>query len=172
MRVVRITTPTIFGLIKVTTLLVNFANFTEMSAFTSNTHLVKPRSFLPSEALDHSRHKIYLEENWTWPYIDKLQNFVQTIHKRASRSIGMAPVSVRKKHVLHLIAIAIQKQFSKTTAAAEPRYNFSNKVRIASRNMPFRKSYLQPFGNELFTTETIPSHMQPTSYTLRDAQNI
>ena len=115
---------------------------------------------------------LYLKEKWMWRYIDELQDFVQTMNNRVNRSIEMAPANVKKKHVLRLIATVKQRKYCKTTAATmEQRPNVGDKVRIASRNMPFRKSYLQQFSNEVFTIDTIHSRMQLPSYTLRDTPN-
>ena len=81
----------------------------------------------------------------------------------------MAPTSVKNKHVMRFISAAKQKQNNKTTT--EPRYNVVDKIRIASRKLPFRKGYLNYFSNEMFTIYAIHSHMQPPSYTFRNEQN-
>ena len=108
----------------------------------------------------------YLEEEWMWRYIDKLPDFVQTINNRVNRSIGMAPSKVEKKHVLKLIAM---KQRSSLSKEKVPRYKVGDKVRIASRNVPFRKGYLQQFTNEVFKiVQVFSSH--PPAYVLRDKQ--
>ena len=89
-----------------------------------------------------------------------------------NRSYGMAAASVKNKNGLCLIATAKQNQNNNTTTATttEPRYNVGDKIRIASRNMPFRKVHLQQFSNEKLTNDAIHSDLQP-SYKLRDAQN-
>ena len=108
----------------------------------------------------------YLEEKWTCLNMDHLQDILQLMNKRGNRSHGMAPDSVRKRHGLRFITTAKQKHYSKTTTTTEQRYNVDDKARIASRNMPFRKSYLQQFSLELFTIDTNHSHMQLLSTTL------
>ena len=109
----------------------------------------------------------HLEEEWMWRYIDKLPKFVQTINDRVNRSIGMAPSKVEKKHVLKLIAM---KQRSTLSKEKVPRYKVGDFVRIASRNVPFRKGYLQQFTNEVFTIAKLFS-THPPAYILRDEQN-
>ena len=39
----------------------------------------------------------YLEENWTYSYLDKLDSFVKTINYRINRTIKIAPNKVTKK---------------------------------------------------------------------------
>ena len=39
----------------------------------------------------------YLEENWTYSYLDKLDSFVKTINSRVNRTIKLAPNKVTKK---------------------------------------------------------------------------
>ena len=85
----------------------------------------------------------YLEKHWTSRYNAKLQDFVQTAISRLNRWIGMTPVSVKKKHVMRLLASANQKQYSMTTTTTKPCYNVGDKVTIALHNMPIRKRYLQ-----------------------------
>ena len=82
-----------------------------------------------------------------WRYIDKLPDFVKTLNDRVNRSIGMAPSKVEKKHVLKLIAL---KQRSAVMKEKKAKYKVGDLVRIASKNVPFRKGYLQQFTNEIF----------------------
>ena len=106
----------------------------------------------------------YLEEEWMWRYIDKLPDFVKTLNDRVNRSIGMAPSKVEKKHVLKLIAL---KQRSAVMKEKKAKYKVGDFVRIASKNVPFRKGYLQQFTNEIFSISTVFS-THPPSYILRD----
>ena len=100
----------------------------------------------------------YLDEEWMWRYIDKLPHFVKTLNDRVNRPIGKAPSKVGKKHVLKLNAL---KQRSEVMKEKKAKYKMGDFVRIASKNVPFGKGYLQQFTNEMFSTH-------PPSYTLRD----
>ena len=79
-----------------------------------------------------------------WRYIDKLPDFVKTLNDRVNRSIGMAPSKVEKKHVLKLIAL---KQRSAVMKEKKEKYKVGDFVRIASKNVPFRKGYKRNFFN-------------------------
>ena len=76
----------------------------------------------------------------------------------------MAPSKVEKKHVLKLIAL---KQRFAVMKERKPKYKVGNFVRIASKNVPFRKGYLQQYTNEFFSIPTVFS-THPPSYILRD----
>ena len=47
----------------------------------------------------------YLEDKWTYSYINLLQSFVQTINSRVNRVTNLAPNKVTKKDVPYLISI-------------------------------------------------------------------
>ena len=42
----------------------------------------------------------YLEDKWTYSYINELQNFVKTIKSRINRVTGLAPSKVTKNMLL------------------------------------------------------------------------
>ena len=45
----------------------------------------------------------YLEENWLWRYIDKLDYFLDIMNSRENRSTGLAPEKVTKEHARLLL---------------------------------------------------------------------
>ena len=47
----------------------------------------------------------YLEDKWTYSYINQLQSFVQTINSRVNRVTKLAPNKVTKKDVPYLISL-------------------------------------------------------------------
>ena len=49
----------------------------------------------------------YLEEKWTWTYIEDLPQFLNTINSRVKRVTHLAPNKVFKKHDAILISLAI-----------------------------------------------------------------
>ena len=51
----------------------------------------------------------YLEDKWTYSYIDKLQDFVNTINSRTNRVIKLAPNKVTKKDVPRLISLRAEQ---------------------------------------------------------------
>ena len=81
-----------------------------------------------------------------------------------NRSIGMAPSKVEKKHVLKLIAL---KQRSAVMKENTAKYKVGDFVRIAAKNVPFKKGYLQQLTNEFFSISTVFS-THPPSYILCD----
>ena len=54
----------------------------------------------------------YLEENWTYSYIDQLKQFVKTINSRVNRITKIAPNKVTKTDVPRLVSLAAQTSSS------------------------------------------------------------
>ena len=106
----------------------------------------------------------HMENKWTYQYINKLAQFVQTINSRVNRVTKLAPNKVSKKHVPDLISIAA-KQSSKFVK--KPKFKVRDTVRIAKEDLPFKKGYKQSFTDETFTIINIPTFNPPT-YNLRD----
>ena len=50
----------------------------------------------------------YLEEKWTYSYIDKLGRFVKTITSQVNRVFKLAPNKVTKKDVPRLVSLSAQ----------------------------------------------------------------
>ena len=73
--------------------------FIKLSA-TKNQHLLK-------EIYDRSSILIYkyLEDKWTYSYINQLQSFVQTINSGVNRVTKVAPNKVTKKDVPYLTSL-------------------------------------------------------------------
>ena len=87
----------------------------------------------------------------------------KTEKKSCWKRLGLSS-KVGKKHVLKLIAL---KQRSAVMKEKKAKYKVGDLVRIASKNVPFRKGYLQQFTNEIFSISTVFS-THPPSYILRD----
>ena len=120
-----------------------------------NTHSEKKSAFAERNirSLKSIIYK-YLELEWTYSYIDKLQSFVQTINSRVNRITKLAPNRVTRKHVKF-----VQK----------PKFYVGDYVRIAKTDLPFRKSYKQIFTDEVFEIVTIPT-VNPPTYSHIDAE--
>ena len=54
----------------------------------------------------------YLEEKWTYSYLDKLDLFVKTINSRVNRTIKLAPNKVTRKDVPRLVSLIANAKFS------------------------------------------------------------
>lgn len=102
----------------------------------------------------------FLEEEWRWRYIDKLQTFVNIMNNRKNRSIGMAPAKVDTKDVFAIL----HKSKSQNM---KPKFQLGDKVRISAMNRPFRKGYKQQFSEEIFIVDKIFS-TSPPAYILMD----
>ena len=107
----------------------------------------------------------YLEDKWTYSYINQLQSFVQTINSRVNRVTKLAPNKVTKKNVPYLISLIFN-----TSAKIVRRSKFcvgdfcaKNQKRIF-----FRKGYKQTFTNKVFESYDVPTTNPPT-YSLIDA---
>ena len=99
----------------------------------------------------------FLEEKWTYIYINSLQEFVRTINTRVNRVTGLAPAKTTRKNVDHLISLAAGDKFVR-----KPRYRVGDRVRIAKLDLPFRKGYKQNFTDEIFFIDNIPTVYPPT----------
>ena len=107
----------------------------------------------------------YLEEKWTWTYIEDLPKFVKTIISRVNRVTHLAPNKVFKKHEPILISLAI------STTKYKPKYEKGDLVRIAKHDEKFRKGYKQNYTDEVFTIFEIAT-VSPPTYNLIDANNV
>ena len=58
-------------------------------------------------------HYKYLEENWTYSYIDKLPDFVNTVNSRTNRVTKLASIEVTKKDVPRLILSRVERLSNK-----------------------------------------------------------
>ncbi len=104
----------------------------------------------------------YLEEQWTWRYIDHLQDFVKTINTRVNRVTKLAPTKVTKAHVPFLVSLAFTNKSIK-----RPKFKVGDTVRIARKDIPFRKGYQQNFTDELFQIAELLTSNPPT-YAITD----
>ena len=107
----------------------------------------------------------YLEEKWTYSYIDQLDQFVKTINSRINRVTKLAPNKVTKKDVPRLVSLITQ-----TSTTQKPKFYVGDFVRIVKKDKAFRKSYKQSFTDEVFAKTVIPTFNPPT-YSLVDADN-
>ena len=114
----------------------------------------------------HFTSKLYkfLEDKWTYPYINQLQSFVQTIISRVNRITKLAPNKVTKKDVPHLISLIFNDS---ANLVRRPKFDVGDFVRISKADPPFRKGYKQTFTNEVFEIYDIPTTNPPT-YSLID----
>ena len=107
----------------------------------------------------------YLEDKWTYSYINHLQIFVQTINSRVNRITKLAPNKVTKKDVPDLISLIFN---ASAKLVRRPKFYVGDFVRISKADLPFRKGYKQTFTNEVFEIYDIPTTNPPT-YSLIDA---
>ena len=105
----------------------------------------------------------YLEDKWTYTYLSNLQDFVKTINGRVNRVTQLAPSKVSKRHVPHLLSLAVPR-----TRLRQPKLKVGDWVRIAKEDMPFRKGYKQNFTDELFEVTGILTR-NPVTYGLTDS---
>ena len=99
----------------------------------------------------------YLEEKWTYSYIDQLGQFVKTVNSRVNRVTKIAPNKVTKKDVPRQVSLAAQ-----TSSNQKPKFYFGDFVRVVKKDKAFRKSYKQSFTDEVFEITGIPTLSPPT----------
>ena len=104
----------------------------------------------------------YLEEKWTYSYLDKLDSFVRTINSRVNRTINLAPNKVTKKDVSRLVSL-----IANTTYSQKPKFFVGDLVRILKKEETFGKGYKQSFTDEVFEISSIPT-LNPPTYSLID----
>ena len=76
---------------------------------------------------------MYLEEKWTYSYIDKLDDFVKTINSRVKRITKLAPTKV-KKDVPWLVSLSAE-----TTVSQRTRFFVGDFVRFFNKDKRFPK---------------------------------
>ena len=131
------------------------------SAF-STAHLYSTFAKRNIRSLKNNIHK-YLEEKWTYPYIDKLDQFVKTINSQVSRVTKLAPNAVTKKDVPRLVSLSAQ-----TIKFRRPKFYVGEFVRIVKKDKAFRKEYKQSFTDEVFEVGNLATFNPPT-HSLIDA---
>ena len=104
----------------------------------------------------------YLEEKWTYSYLDKLDSFVKTINSRVNRTINLAPNKVTKKDVPRLVSL-----IANTTYCQKPKFFVGDFVRVLKKEKTFGKGYKQSFTDEVFEISSIPT-LNPPTYSLID----
>ena len=77
---------------------------------------------------------MYLEEKWTYSYIDKLDDFVKTIKSRVNRITKLAQNKVTKKDVPRLVSLSAE-----ITVSQKPCFFVGDFVRIVKKGKAFRK---------------------------------
>ena len=105
----------------------------------------------------------YLEEKWTYSYIDKLDQFVNTINSPVNRVTKLAPNKVTKKDVPRLVSLS-----ARTSILRKPKFYIGDFVRIVKKDKAFRKGYKQSFPDEVFVITDIPT-LPPPTYSIIDA---
>ena len=128
----------------------------------------------------------FFEHTGSTKYIHVLQKFVKTINNRVNSSIGMAPNDVTAKDVQFLVEktqpMAYKKweykkqqikglSNKKGNTTATTKFLKGQKVRIASKDLPFKKGYRQKFTSEVFTIVSVQQPQapgDPVTYELED----
>ena len=105
----------------------------------------------------------YLEEKWTYSYINIFDQFVKTINSRVNRVTKLAPNKVTKKDVLRLVSLTVE-----TRRSQKPKLYVGDFVRIVKKEKTFRKGYKQSFTDEVFEIAGIPT-LNPPTYSLIDS---
>lgn len=109
----------------------------------------------------------FFEEYRTFKYIHLLPKFTSLVNGRYNRAIGMAAAKVTAEDVPKLIAL----QFEKLAAPSKnPQFEAGDCVRIALKNMLFRKGYKQQYTNEVFRVYQVckPKKSGPVTFKLKD----
>ena len=99
----------------------------------------------------------YLEEKWTYSYINNLDQFVKTINSRVNRVTKIAPNKVTKKDVPRLVSLIVE-----TRRSQKPKLYVGDFVQIVKKEKTFRKGYKQSFTDEVFEIAGIPTLNPPT----------
>ena len=96
-------------------------------------------------------------------YLDVLDDLLHSYNNTQHRSIGMAPLQVKRGNE----SIVRARLYPPKTKSFKWKYSVGDKVRIAMQRKPFRKGYLGQWSEELFEIATrCPT--KPVTYELRD----
>ena len=83
----------------------------------------------------------------------------------------MAASEVTQRHVPKLLALQAARLKSRDTKTAD-NFKVGDRVRIALKDMPFRKGYKQQYTNEVFKIAGAYQYKKgPTTYKLLDSDN-
>ena len=128
-------------------------------------HLVKKKSAFAGRNIRSLKNIIYryLEEKWTYSYIDKLDQFVSTINSRVNRVTKLAPNKVTKKDEPRLVLLSAQ-----TSIRQKHKFYIGDFVRIIKKDKAFRKGYKQSLTDKVFEITHIPT-LSPPTYSTIDA---
>ena len=113
----------------------------------------------------------FFEEHGTFKYIHLLPKFTSLVNGHYNRAIGMAATNVSAKDVPKLVALKFEKS---KTHPKKPHFEIGDRVRIALKNMPFRKGYKQQNTNEVFKVYQVCKHRETglaTTYRLKDIKD-
>ena len=105
----------------------------------------------------------YLEEKWTYSYIDKLDDSLKKINSSDIQIKKLATNKVTKTDVLRLVSLSVE-----TTVSHKPIYFVGHFFRFFKEDKAFRKGYEQSFTDEVFVIADIPK-LFPPSYSLINA---
>lgn len=113
----------------------------------------------------------YFTADDTKRFVDVLQKLVDSYNKSVHRSIGMAPIDVRKtheRHIWHRLYGAAEKARRRKLGKSEPRPG--EVVRISRWKKTFEKGYTPNWSDEFFNVNRMVKHPLPM-YELRDAED-
>lgn len=111
----------------------------------------------------------YFEEFETFRYMHHLQKFVKIMNSRVNRSIGKPPNQFSFKDARKLSLATVESRSGNPVRS--PRFSVGDRVRIAYKEMPFKKGYKQKFTNEVFQVARVSNprnNSQPPTYLLQD----
>lgn len=112
----------------------------------------------------------FFEEHETVRYLPHLQKFVSLVNKRYNRSIGMAADDVTSQHIPQLLSKQTEKL--QRHSQKHSKFKVGDRVRIALKEMPFKKGYKQQYTDEIFKIERVSQSTKggPTTYKLADTK--
>ena len=104
-----------------------------------------------------------MEDNG-YMYNHKMTQFVTTLKSRRLCSIDLIPENVKNSDFLSILYSKTLREFRK------PQFKIGDRVRISKYDLPFRKSYMPQFTQEVFELVALSSRIPPT-YTMKDEQD-
>ena len=94
----------------------------------------------------------FFEEHRTFKYVHLLPKLASLVKRRYNRAISMPAANVTAKDVPKLIALQFEKS---KTRPQKPQFEVSDRIRIALKNVPFRKGYKPQYTNEVFKVNQV-----------------
>lgn len=108
-----------------------------------------------------------LLHNLTRRYIDALPDLVEAYNNSKHRSIGMAPNAVTAENSEFVFKTLFPENWKTSLPQHKPKFGIGDSVRVSKERLPFHKSYLATWSEEIFKIKAVLKR-DPVVYKIED----